>query len=76
MLIAVSPSPGLRVERAIAGSLDSLLNDLGRNGFEIVSPSDLGEEIDESCREVHFVIAELSGFVIPREDVLCRSRED
>lgn len=55
---------------SIASSLDSLLNYIRRDRLQVISPADFGEEINEGCREVHSVVAELSRFVVPWEDML------
>lgn len=73
ILIFVAPSPcgvALRLVASIAGALNALLNDLARDGLQVVRPSDLSKEVDESCCHVHSVVAQLGGLVVPWEDVL------
>jgi hypothetical protein len=76
VLVAPTPCVVLLVfVRAIASSLDALLDDLIGDGLEVVGPSDLREEVDEGCGQVHSVVAELGGLVVPWEDVLWMEEE-
>lgn len=68
VLILVAPAPG-RV-RSVSRSLHSPLDDLVRNRLQIVRPADLGEEIDESGREVQPVVAQFGRLVVPGEHVM------
>jgi hypothetical protein len=71
--VLVAPAPCvvlLVLVGAIASSLDALLDDLVGDGLEVVGPSDLCEEVNEGCGQVHSVVAELGGLVVPWEDVL------
>lgn len=70
VLIFIAPSPGVRLVSSVTGSLDALLNDFFGDGLKVVRPSYFGEEIDKGCRKVHSVVSELSGFVVPWEDML------
>lgn len=74
ILILVAPAPcvvfAMRIVRSITSSLNALLNNLFGHGLEVISPSNLSEEVDEGCGDVHSIVAEFGGLVVPWEDVL------
>lgn len=68
VLILVAPAPGGM--RTVSRPLDSPLDDLVGNRLQIVRPSDLGEEIDESGSKVQPVVAQFGSLVVPGEHVM------
>lgn len=68
IVILVSPSP--KIMRAIPSTVNSVTNDVIGHGFEVVSPTDFCEEINETCSEIELAVTEFGGLVVPRESVV------
>ncbi|GLH16445.1 uncharacterized protein GBIM_20714 [Gryllus bimaculatus] len=65
--IFIAPAPNIMA--TISSAFNSPLNRRDRDRLQIVRPANESKEVDERSREIGAVVAQLSGFVIPREHV-------
>lgn len=70
--VFVVPAPNISFGRVrtVARSLDSTGDQFFGREFQIISPSNLGEEVDECGAEIERVITQFGGLVIPRKRVV------